>query len=254
MKRLLMPIIAIFLLNGCGAEESSETPVDIAEYMPKNNLSKEYTDIKKINGDKRNRHEYVSTVIVESNLITSKRDNLLESITTVNDDEVNVLLVGDINRTKIYKRKAYLRKEVSNYVSWNESTALMLGSQKVGEESIKVEESCTYDSKIDKYEIYFFEYNNHDGEHDIIKLKCTSTKTTSTIIDANFTDMLVYENGTVVSKENISYVYFQKGLGVIATIDDDCIVAKSPDVIDDTANKNKCIGEQYHRVFYYPEY
>lgn len=254
MKRLLMPIIAIFLLNGCGSEESSETPIDIAEYLPSNSLNKQYTDVKKVNGNLSNINEYVSNVIVESNLITSKLDNLLESVTTVNDDEINILLIGDVNKTKIYQRKVYLQKEVSNYVSLNESKALMLGSQKVGEESIKVEESCVFNSKIDKYEVYFFEYNNYDGQHDIIKLKCTSKKTVSTIVDANFSDVVVYESGTVVSKENISYIYFQKGLGVIATIDDDCIVAKSPDIIDDTADESKCIGEQYHRVLYYPEY
>jgi hypothetical protein len=252
MKKYLMAIALIFLLNGC-AEESSESIIDIAEYLPSNSLNKQYTDVTKSKGDLNN-NVYVKSIVVEPNMIRNKRDEVLESITTISTNEVKVLLIGDTNLSKIYKRNIAIGKEISNYKSVNKSEDLKIGSQRVGEEHIEVVESCTLVSKLNKYEFDFYEYKNYDGSHDIIKLKCISKKTVNTIIDAEYINKVAFENGIVTSKDNISYLYLQKGLGVVATIDNDCIVDISKNIVDDTANKDECIGKQYHYILYHTEY
>jgi len=248
-----MAITLALLLNGCGEDSSGESSVDISVYLPANSISKQYTDVVKSNGDLTN-NEYTKSILVEPNLITTKQNELLESIVTISDEKVNVILIGDRNRTKIYERNIHIGDEIYSYKSVNKSKELTIGVQRVGEEHIEVVESCILDSKIDKYEFYFYEYKNYDDDHDILKLKCTSIKTVNTTVDADYTNAVAYENGTTVSKENISYTYLQKGIGEVAMIDSDCIIDKSKNIVDDTANKSECIGEQYHYILYHTQY
>ena len=212
MKRFIVVIVLMFI-NGCDSE-TSESSIDMADYLPMSNVNKQYTDIEKRNGDFDDK-KYIESVIVEPNLITIKRDKILESITTISNDVISILSPNDNNKTKIYKREVYLGDEVSNYLSSTKRKPLMIGLQRVGEESTDIQESCTYHSKVESYEVYFYEYTNYDENHDIIKLKCISKKSVKTFIDAEYINDVSYENGTVESKENISYVYLQKSLGVM---------------------------------------
>jgi hypothetical protein len=254
MKKYLMGIVLILIFHACGSDsKSSPMVIDMAEYLPNMSLNKQYTDVLKLNGD-LNSTPYIESIVVEPNRIMTKEDTNLKSITTIDNDEIDMLLMGDINKTKVYKRNISIGDEVSRYKSLNESKDLSVGTQVVGEEHIEVIESCTLDSIIDNYEIYFYAYKNYDGEHNILKFKCVSQKSVNTIIDAAYINTVAYENGLLVSKENISYVYFQKSLGIIAEIDNDCIVDITDNIIDDTADESECIGEQYHHILYYPEY
>ncbi len=243
----------MLVVNGCGSESGGSSSIDIAEYLPSTSLNKQYTDVIKLNGD-LNSTPYIESIVVEPNRIMTKEDAILKSIATIDNDEIDMILIGDVNSSKVYKRNVFKGDEVSHYKSVNESVELSVGTQVVGEKHTEVVESCTLDSILNNYEIYFYEYKNYDGQHDIIKLKCVSNKSVNTIIDAEYINTVAYENGLVTSKDNISYVYLQKGLGIIATIDNDCLVDITDNIIDDTANENKCIGEQYHHILYYPEY
>ena len=131
---------------------------------------------------------------------------------------------------------------------------MKIGSQRVGEKHTKIEEKCTFDSMINRYEKFFFEYINYDEEHNIMKIKCITKKIIDTKIDKEYADSVSYTNSVVESKDDISYVYLQKGLGMIATINDDCLVSKSPDIIDDTLSPEKCLEERYAYDLYQPEY
>jgi hypothetical protein len=261
MKKYLMAIPLIFLLNGCG-EESSESSIDIAEYLPTSSLDKPYTDVKKINGD-FNDTLYVNSVIVEANIIITKQDDVVKSRTIIDSDEVKTFLASDSNHSKIYKRNIYFGDEISKYKSVDMSRDLTIGAQKIGKVHTEVVESCILDSRSDNYKFEYqpysngsitYEYKNYDGEHDILKLKCISKKTVNTIIYNDYVDTVIYENGIVTSKDNISYLYLQKGLGVVATIDNDCIVDISKNIVDDTANNDECFGKQYHHILYHTEY
>jgi hypothetical protein len=255
MKKYLLGIVLILVFHGCGSDSKGSSPlvIDMAEYLPSMSLNKQYTDVVKLNGD-LNSTPYLESIVVEPNRIMTKKDNILKSVTTIDNDELDELLIGDSNRTKIYKRDVSIGDEVSHYKSVDESRELSVGTQVVGEEHIEVVESCTFDSIVDNYEIYFYEYKNYDGEHDIIKLKCVSNKSVNTIIDPEYLNTVAFENGLITSKDNISYVYLQKGLGRVATIDNDCLVDITDNIIDDTADESECIGEQYHHILYYPEY
>jgi hypothetical protein len=253
MKKYLVGITLLFVLNGCGNTDNKERSIDMAEYLPTSSLNKQYTEVIKINGELTST-SYLKSVIVEPNRITIKQNSILKSITSIDNDEVDMLLIGDANRTKVYKRNVYMGDEVSSYKSLTESKKLSVGQQVVGEEHTEVVESCIVDSLLDNYEVYFYEYKNYDDEHNILKLKCISKKSVNTIIDEAYASLVAYENGVIEYKDNISYVYLQKGLGVVATIDNDCIIDITDNIIDDTADESNCIGEQYHHILYNPEY
>jgi len=248
-----MGMILMLVVNGCGSESKGSSSIDIAEYLPSRSFNKEYTDVIKLNGKLENR-VYMNRIIVEPNKIITKEDTNLKRIVTINSDEINILLIGDINKSKVYKRHVSKKDEIFHYKSSNKIKELNIGVQVVGEEHIEVEESCILDSILDNYQVYFYEYNNYDEQHDIIKLKCTSNKSINTIVNPEYIDSVSYRNGVVTTKDNIYYIYLQKGLGTVAIIDNDCIVDITNNSIDDTADEDACIGEQYHYILYHSEY
>jgi hypothetical protein len=185
-------------------------------------------------------------------MITTKQDGHTKEVITFGEDTIDFLLVKENNQTKSFKRKVSFGEEIINHTTLAETKKLMIGSQEIGEKSITVKEHCKLESVVKKYEIYFYEYTNYDNNHDIIKIKCSSRKITTTLVESQYINDVSHKNGTVESKENLSYFYLQKSLGVIANIDDDCVVSKSPNRVDDEAKKEECIGEQYRYNLYQP--
>jgi len=253
MNKNLLLLMSIIAFSGCGSSGSSAKKIDIANYLPSSSMSKEYTHVTKIDGNLNNR-AYTDSVVVESNLVSIKTDGKLSRLITVKTDELEVKYFNDLNRSKIVTRNFHKGDTVSNYLKADELEILKIGSQKIGEKHTKIKEKCIFDSIVERYEKFFFDYTNYDGEHDIMKVKCITKTVVDTKIDAEYVDSVSYTNGVVESKDDISYVYLQKGLGMVASINDDCLVSKLPDVIDDTLPPEKCLGERYEYNLYQPQY
>ncbi len=252
MNKNLILILSIVAFAGCGSS-NSDKKIDIANYLPSANMSKAYTHVTKIDG-KLNNRAYTDTVVVESNVLSIKEDTKPSRLITIKADEVEIKYLNDVNHSKIMTRKLSQGDTVSTYLKKDETETLKIGSQKIGEKYTKVEEKCTLDSMINRYEKFFFEYTNYDDNHNIMKIKCTTKTVVETKIDTKYIDSVSYTNGTVESKDDISYIYLQKGLGTIATINDDCLASKLPDIIDDTLAPEKCLGERYEYNLYQPQY
>lgn len=253
MNKSLIVILSILIFNGCGSSKSDKKKIDMANYLPTTNMSKVYTNVTKIDG-KLNNSSYTNIVTVESNLVTIKKNIKLNQLITIKSDEIEIKYFNDKNASKLISRNLLKGDVVSNYLKQNSVDILYVGLQKIGQKYTKVEEECTLDDMIDHYERFFFEYTNYDDNHDIMKIKCRTKTVIETRIDAQYVDSVSYSNGVVESKDDISYIYLQKDLGVIATINDDCLASKLPDVIDDTLDPDECIGERYEYNLYQPQY
>jgi len=253
MNKNLLLLVSSIVFFGCGSSDTSVKKIDIANYLPSSSMSKEYTHVTKIDGKLSNR-SYTDGVVVESNLVLIKTDGKPSRLITVKADELEVKYFNDLNRSKIVTRNFHKGDIVSNYLKADEVEILKIGSQKIGEKRTKIEEKCMFDSIVERYEKFFFEYTNYDGAHDIMKIKCITKTVVDTKIDAEYVDSVSYTNGVVESKDDISYLYLQKGLGMIAMINDDCLASKLPDVIDDTLPPEKCLGERYEYDLYQPQY
>ena len=253
MNKNLILILSVVAFTGCGSSGTNTKKIDISGYLPAISMSKEYTHVTKIDGKLSNR-AYTDTVVVESNLVSIKEDGNLSRLMTVNADEIEIKYLEDITHIKLMTRNLHKGDTVSNYLKTDEVEILKIGSQKIGEKRTKIEEQCTFDSLINRYEKFFFEYTNYDDKHDIMKIKCVTKTVVDTKIDAEYIDSVSYTNGVVESKDDISYIYLQKGLGMIASINDDCLVSKLPDIIDDTLEPERCLGERYEYDLYQPQY
>jgi len=254
MNNLYLLLLWLFLLSGCGGSSSgSKKHIDIANYLNSTNISKKYSRVYRVNGDLNN-SEYIADVLVESNLITIKENGILQTMISVSADEINLKEMLGNSRNKIFKREVAIGDVISTSLYKEKPKILTIGSQRVGEENRRVKEECVLEDLVNSYEIFFYAYKNYDDEHDILKIKCTSKSSLETEIDVEYVDVVSYSNGLIKSKDNISYEYYQKNLGLIAKIDDDCLVSKLPDVIDDTLDKSECLGERYHYTLYHPQY
>jgi len=253
MNKNLILLLSIVAFYGCGSSSSDKKKIDISDYLPIKSMSKDYTHVTKIDG-KLNNQTYTDTIVVESNLITIKEDKNNNTLISIKENEVEIKYLNDGNHTKIMNRKLNKGDEVSTYIKENKTEILKIGSQKIGERLTNVKEKCTLDSFIDRYEKFFFEYINYDDKHNIMKIKCITKTIVNTKIDAKYVDSVSYTNGVVESKDDVSYIYLQKGLGSIAIINDDCLASKLPDVIDDTLEPEKCLGERYEYDLYQPQY
>jgi hypothetical protein len=255
MNKLWIVLLFSFLLNGCGSSSSggATSMVDIANYLPKTSMLKQYTNISKVNGD-FDSSEYSNNILVESNLVYIKRDNILERIITVLVDEVNFKSINDRNETKTFKREVAIGEEISSSITKSDTKILTVGMQKIGEQSTRMEENCILEALLDEYQISFYTYTNYDSKHDILKIKCLTKTFIETEIDSKYIDLVAYTDGVVESKDDVSYLYLQEGRGEIARINDDCLVSKLPDVIDDMLDKSQCLGERYNYNLYHPQY
>ena len=252
MNRNLLLLVSSIAFLGCGSSDTSAKKIDIVNYLPSSSMSKVYTHVTKRDGELSN-HDHTESVVVESNLISIKEEGALKQLITIKADELEIKSI-DENRSKIIARKVKRGDMLLDHLKEDSVEILRIGSQKIGEKRTKIEEKCRFDSIVDRYEKFFFEYKNYDDEHDIMKIKCTTKTVVDTKIDAEYVDLVSYTNGVVESKDDISYVYLQKGLGVIATINDDCLASKLPDVVDDTLPPEQCLGERYEYDLYHPQY
>jgi len=254
MNKFYIVMLSFFLLNACGSTSSDEKDkVDIANYLPATSMIKQYTNVSKVNGDLDN-IEYSQNILVESNLVTIKKGNDFETLITISVDDITFKSIKDTTQSKILKRNIAVGETLSSYVKTSETKLLEIGTQRIGEQSTRTEENCILESILDSYQVFVYQYENYDSKHDILKIKCTSKTSIETKIDLEYIDLVSYTNGVLESKEDISYLYLQEGLGEIARINDDCLVAKLPDILDDTLDKEQCLGERYHYTLYHTQY
>lgn len=251
MNKNLILIVSILAFVGCGSS-SSEKKIDIVDYLSRTSMTKDFTHIITVDGHTKN-STYVDDVTVRPNLITIKKDDINSRSMTIIDDKVTIKYF-DSNSTKILKRYINKGDKVSNYIKESKREILKIGTQKVGVRDTNISENCTIDGFIDNYKQFYLEYTNYDDKHNIMKIKCITKTVVDTRVEKEYIDSVSYTNGIVESKDDISYIYLQKDLGVIAEINDDCLASKSPDIIDDTLDSKKCLGEYYEYNLYQPQY
>ena len=254
MYKSVLPFILLLALSGCGSNSSNKNTIDLAEYLPKSSMNKQYAEFKSNNG-KNDIWQYIETITRQSSTITTKIDDVTKQKDVITDEYITRSYFDDQNDT--YKLKRHLSPEDTIFTNdtVNELEKIMIGSQEVGNKSVSENLLCKLEGVIDNYKFDLFEYHNYDGEHNIIKIKCITQTTTKTQIYPEYLDLVAYEEGVFESKNDISYIYMQKGLGKVAMINKDCVVDAANNIIDDSAKESECeVEQQYHYIFYYREY
>jgi hypothetical protein len=215
----ILPLAIASLLLGCGSNSKSKGSIDISEYLPTQDMNKNF--LQTLNdGNSYNRNTYSETIERNENQLVYKIDNntvrtitINENNITQNEFEENKTIVTTMERF-VDKGDTLFTQEQSNQIENIILDDVVLGTKRT--ESVK---KCKLDGKSNKLDTYSIPY-----EGDILMFKCIEEKSIVTTVRDNLPEYIDLQNGEVKSDNDISYFYLKKGVGLIAYINDDCIV------------------------------
>ena len=247
-KKYLSLTLAIVLFTACGGGSSSskvagEGSIDLKEYYPSASMTKEFIATQR-DGDTVNSDTYDEVITVSGQTITTKVDAAIIEKVVFTDTNITTTTTEGTGTdiSTMYRNVDLGDTLISKALSSSETNDL-------GQLTTNLNLVCKLNSKETK-----FEKNDHPYSGDLLKIECIAQGTViydikQTILDAGAATDL---NGSHAIYDQ-SFIYLQKGLGDVATINDDCVTnANLPMVINDKASANKCIKQQYDYDFYLP--
>jgi len=233
MNKALAYIGIALLIGGCGSSSSDTKDINVTDYLPATSQSKDFFIIE--NGDL---FSYVEEVTVDSNKITITVKDKISRIYTINDS--NITLDDEENNATISLNK-YIDVGDTLYSIPTETKVEDIKSSDntiLGSITTEITQYCKLNQKLPEFEKNSIKYTG-----DILEFKCTRDEKKVT----NFED-------TTINSEiyDISYFYLQRDKGLIANIDDDCLVDndQGQEVIDDRVNSSECKSTNYIYKFY----
>jgi len=242
--------LAVVLSTGCGPSSKSsiksndgEGSIDFREYYPKESISKTFRLVER-DGDDVYNFSSIENIEVVDNTITTTIDTEVVEKVVFTDKNITTSSFYD-GKTDIDKMYRHIDLGDTVFTAKVKSSIDNALGQVTTTETI----TCKAKSKEER-----FEKSDHIYTGDLLKIECISEGTIvydikQAILDAGAATDL---NGT----HNIydtSYVYMKKDLGLVATIDNDCVTnSKIPGLINDKAAESECIKKQYQYEFYIP--
>ena len=244
-KKNIYLMSLVLLIVGCGdtsTDNKGEGSIDLRSYLEKANLSKNYQLSNKNKEGLLSNDYFIEEIIVSETKIERKIFNITNSITKITDKELtNVEVSSEGSISTSYFR--YVDVGDNLYTTdINKSKTLTVGLQEVGTRKTLGQTSCVLTEELEEFTNGSNTYNGN-----ILKIKCTSNTTITTKIKDEFIGTVNYINGKEDSID-INYIYFKKDLGMIASINDDCLPSNA-NYIDDTANCTT--GTKSYNYLYY---
>ena len=240
MKKNLISIIALLFLIGCGNGGGETISIDVANYYPNENIVKSFYMIT----DSGDNSLYDEVISIDKSIITVKVDNLIKRTIDINDNDI-IQKDSDDNLTKIMKRYIKVGGELYSLPKSKIIEDIKFEDTILGNKSIESTTTCRLERKMDRLDDYNIKYSG-----DILKFKCIEDKKIITKLKENLPDYINLHDGEERSDYNISYFYMKRDIGLIAKIDDDCIVEDKYGNrrVDDT--NLKCKERRYTHTFY----
>jgi hypothetical protein len=239
MRSVFIFFIILTIFVGCGTTSNNGTSVDIADYYSTKNRIKSFYKIT----DTGENNLYDEEISVDKNIITVKINNIVKRVITINDKNISEM-DGDDNITKIIKRVVEVGKVIYSLPKSTVIKDIKVEETILGQESIQSVKTCRLDSKIEQLNNYDIKYNG-----DILKFKCIESKTIVTKVKDNLPSYITLRDGEQKSDYDISYFYMKWGVGLIAKINDDCII-ESGGVTRVNDQSVQCKEKRYTHTFY----
>ncbi len=240
MKRSLS-IIALLYLIGCGSNGGNSISIDMADYYPNENMEKSFYMIT----DSGDNNQYDEDISIDRGVITVKVDNVVKRTIAINDNGI-IEEDSDSNLTKTMKRYIQVGEILYTLPKSTIIQDIKFEDTILGHKSIEATTTCRLERKLDKLDEYDIQYSG-----DILKFKCIEDKKIKTEVRDNLPDYINLQDGEERSDYNISYFYMEKSVGLIAIIDDDCIIddkTNGKTRINDTSLR--CKQKRYTHTFY----
>lgn len=249
-KNWLYIIPMTIIMVGCGTTGSDDTKVegegsiDMRSYFPFESTTKNYQIISKKANNPLSNDYFVEDITVTDSMIETKILDVIDHTLAIQDKKLiytDVSDEGNIDKT-LYR---YIDVDDSLYsMDINRTEVLKVGTQEVGTRGVVGTANCTL---VEELSEFTKDSNIYTGN--IIKIKCVETITLTTKVQDEFlgTEGVSYVNGTEDSVD-ISYRYQKNGVGLIASINDDCIPSSMvyPDDTTECENETKSYSYIYY--------
>jgi len=249
-KKYLSLALATLLFTACGGNSSSSQQndgkgsIDFSQYFPKESINKGYIVRKKYEGTPKTTLRNETIEVLGQTITTSVDSKVVEKI-VITDKNITITSFSEDENSKDNVNRMYRKMDIgdtlfSEKIESSETNDL-------GKITTTSTYSCTVKSKEKK-----FEKGDYIYEGDLLKLECSDKGTKvydikQTILDAGVASDL---NGTHEIYDT-SYVYLQKGLGEVVSINEDCITnTKTLTIINDNAKSSSCVQTRSYSEFY----
>ena len=240
MKKILLLTTTLLFIGGCGSTTHKKNSINIANYLPSLDTTKKFFTTKS-SGDT---NFYEESITIDANTITIKRDDLLNRILTINDNDIREKDI-DTNQTKVLKKSIAEGDTLYSLPKITKVEDIKVEDTILGIKSIESTKICKLEKKLDKLEDYEIKYND-----DILKFKCIEEKKIVTHVKDDLPDYINLTNGEEKSDYDISYFYMKKDIGLIVEINDDCLVKNSEGVTRISDSSKTCDEEHYSHTFF----
>ncbi len=245
-KKYISLVVVALLLSACGGSSSSSKndgkgSIDLVEYLPSKSMTKTFSSVER-DGDDVDTSHYEELIEVKGNTITTTVNSKLEEKVVFSDTNITTTSFDEDGNYSAFRHVDLGDTIYSKKMTSSKNTDL-------GKVTTKVDSTCQVKSKESK-----FEKNDHLYTGDLLKIECIDEGEViydikQTILDAGVASDL---NGSH-SIYNASYVYLKKGIGEVASINDDCVTnEKLPKVVNDKAKSTECVKKKYEYEFYLP--
>ena len=241
----LIPLTLIII--GCGGTDNNTTSngegsIDLRTYLEKENITKNYQLTNKLAGQNLTNKYYTEATTVTTNKIERKLEGITNTIVNIEEKKLTNIDVSEEGNINISSYRHIDIGDTLFSTDINSSKTLKVGTQEVGTEKTLGTNSCKL---IEKLTSFTQGSNTYTG--DILKVKCTKSTTITTKVKDEFVGTVKYINGTEDAVD-ISYYYQKKDIGLIASINNDCIPVNMnyPDDTTECTDENK----SYHYIYY----
>jgi len=248
MKKNWLYLIPLsFIIIGCGSTDSTtknsgEGSIDLRSYLEKEDITKNYKTINKTVGQKLDNQYYIETTTVTTDKLERKIEDITTYIIDIKDKNLTVTDVSDEgNITNSFFRHVDLGDELFSS-DINTTEVLKIGDTEVGSRTRVGTYSCKPIEQLTE-----FTKNSQSYTGDILKIECSKKTTITTKVKSEYVGQVTYVNGTEDSVD-ISYYYQKKDMGLIASINDNCIPTNMnyPDDTIECSDENK----SYDYIYY----
>ena len=246
-KNYLMVALAITLFTGCGSSSSTDKKndgkgaIDLAEYFPSKSMTKTIIPIK---NDKTLPHYDEIINVTDNKTITTTINTKLTEKIIISDTNITTT---DFENNETYT--TYRHADIGDTVFSNKEKKTE--NNDLGKVTYDFNLNCKIKSKETKFEKQHKVY-----EGDLLKIECVNEGTI--VYDIKPSLMSVSKDLKDLNGShpvyNTSYSYLKKGLGEVASIDDDCIPNETlSDIVDDRKSGEECKKQNvYEYEFYIP--
>ena len=250
-NKYLSLALATVLFSACGggsksSQNDGKGSIDFAKYFPSESMSKAYIIRTRTLETPKTTFRTETIEVTGKTITTREKTKVIEEV-NISDKNITITTYTDIDskHAKTLVHSMYRKIDIGDKIfpqKINSTTTNSLG--KITQNSTA---SCIVKSKEKK-----FEKGDYLYEGDLLKLECVAKgkviyEIKQDILDAGVANDL---NGSHDTYDKW-YVYYKKGLGEVAVINDNCITnVKTPLIVNDNAKASECKSKPYSYEFY----